>query len=414
LSGWKDWQIGEVVEAAEFQTFLQDQVVQVYADSSARGSALGTAVAEGMVSFTADNNAVEVYNGTDWVGLEGSLTAGTSGFTALSAGTAGISYQPVSHNYVINGAFDVWQRGTTFSNYSTSTYTADRWVEGFRSVTATTFAISQQAFTPAELNVVGSGESQFYARFAVTTAGTSLSNRPFTQRIENVRTLAGQSVTLSFWAKADSARTLTVNWQQVFGSGGSATTGGGGATRSLTTSWQRFTYTTTIGSVSGKTIGTNSYLEILFQIPLADGLELDLWGVQLEAGSVATPFKRHAPSLQGELAACQRYYWRQQGTTAFYRFGIGHFAFSTAYGFLVDLPVTMRATPSVVPAPSGSFETIEGTTVRSTSAPSLDTSSAGPNGVSLGVTTSGATGGNAGFTRAADSTTTYIEYIAEL
>jgi hypothetical protein len=92
LSGWKDWQIGEVVEAAEFQTFLQDQVVQVYADSSARGSALGTAVAEGMVSFTADNNAVEVYNGTDWVGLEASIVGGTAGQFVQSAGTAGIQY----------------------------------------------------------------------------------------------------------------------------------------------------------------------------------------------------------------------------------------------------------------------------------------------------------------------------------
>jgi hypothetical protein len=93
LSGWKDWQIGEVVEAAEFQTFIQDQVVQVYADSSARGSALGTAVAEGMASYVKDTDSFEVYDGSGWVEVApGYLTAGTAGQILRSNGTADPSY----------------------------------------------------------------------------------------------------------------------------------------------------------------------------------------------------------------------------------------------------------------------------------------------------------------------------------
>ena len=87
MSGWKDWQIGEVVEAGEFQTFIQDQVVQVYADSAARGSALGTAVAEGMVAYLTDDGSFEVYDEIDgWVPVGGAAALGD--LTDVSIGTA--------------------------------------------------------------------------------------------------------------------------------------------------------------------------------------------------------------------------------------------------------------------------------------------------------------------------------------
>ena len=89
MSGWKEWAIAEVVEASEFQTFIQDQVVQVYDDSAARGSALGTAVAEGMVAYLKDTNAVEVYT-TEWVSIAtGDITDVTAGTGLTGGGSSG-------------------------------------------------------------------------------------------------------------------------------------------------------------------------------------------------------------------------------------------------------------------------------------------------------------------------------------
>jgi hypothetical protein len=87
MAGWTQWGVGEVVEAVDFQNYIQDQVVQTYADSTARTSALGTAVTEGMVSYLADTNVLQFYNGTAWenVSSPGDITGVTAG-TALTGG----------------------------------------------------------------------------------------------------------------------------------------------------------------------------------------------------------------------------------------------------------------------------------------------------------------------------------------
>jgi hypothetical protein len=87
MSGWKSWAIGEVVEADDFQTYIQNQAVQNYAGTAARTAALGTFVAEGMVSYLADTNTLQFYNGAAWenVSSPGDITAVTAG-TALTGG----------------------------------------------------------------------------------------------------------------------------------------------------------------------------------------------------------------------------------------------------------------------------------------------------------------------------------------
>lgn len=71
-AGFKQWAVAEEVTSAGFQSFVQDQVVQVYANSTARSSALGTAVSAGMVSFLTATASLEVYNGSAWTAVGGS------------------------------------------------------------------------------------------------------------------------------------------------------------------------------------------------------------------------------------------------------------------------------------------------------------------------------------------------------
>lgn len=89
MSGWKSWAVNEVVEASDFQNYIQDQVVQVYAGTAARGSALGTAVSAGMVSFLTDSQVLQYYTGSVWANVSsvGDITAVTAG-TGLSGGGA--------------------------------------------------------------------------------------------------------------------------------------------------------------------------------------------------------------------------------------------------------------------------------------------------------------------------------------
>lgn len=99
MTGWKDWAVGEVVTEPDFQSYIQNQVVQNYASAAARGSALGTAVAEGMVSYLQDTNSLEVY-GTAWAAVGApvltasrAVVSGTAGeLTASSVTSAEVSY----------------------------------------------------------------------------------------------------------------------------------------------------------------------------------------------------------------------------------------------------------------------------------------------------------------------------------
>jgi hypothetical protein len=206
-------------------------------------------------------------------------------------------------NRIINGGFDVWQRGTSFS--SSAIYTADRWFVAAAS--GQTVTVAQQSFTPGSAPVAGY-EANTFAR--VAWSGTPTGTFWFSQRIEDVRTFAGQTVTISFWAKAASATTaLSVNIEQSFGSGGSSLVNTNTPSPlSLTTSWQRFSTTVAIPSISGKTIGSGSYLEIrpFFGGSSVNGNSIDIWGVQVEAGNSPTPFE--VKSYAQELRECQRYY----------------------------------------------------------------------------------------------------------
>ena len=88
-AGYKLFATGDVLTAAQVNTYLNEQTVMVFADSAARTTALSGVLAEGMMSYLQDTNAVEVYDGSSWVsvGSSGDITGITTGTdSGLSGG----------------------------------------------------------------------------------------------------------------------------------------------------------------------------------------------------------------------------------------------------------------------------------------------------------------------------------------
>jgi len=257
-------------------------------------------------------------------------------------------------NKIINGDFGVWQRGTTFTSPGAGSYTADRFREEHDGTTSAV-TVTRQTFALGTAPVAGY-EGAYFLRDTLTTVGNG-TYLQLAQFVEDVRTFAGQTVTLSFWAKADSARTSLVFLAQQFGSGGSSTVYSSTPSITYSTSWQRFSYTFDLPSIAGKTIGTGSSLAIGIRSTATTGSVLDVWGVQLEAGSVATPFTTASGSIAGELALCQRYYQKSYSMGDFPgSYFVGPFSLAIIQANVPDgvyynhqrLLTRMRVAPTVV------------------------------------------------------------------
>ena len=241
-------------------------------------------------------------------------------------------------NYIINGNFDIWQRGISFT---ATGYTADRW-NAIVSGTGTT-TISQQSFTLGQTDVPN--EPKYYLRIAKSSGATS--GDYLSSKNESVRTFAGQATVISFYAKASAATTLTPTIRQNFGTGGSPSSVNDAVKSdiSVTTSWQKFTITHTFDSISGKTLGTgnNDHIELFFNIQNAAGDNIDFAQFQWEKGSVATDFE--VRPIGEKLALCQRYY-QYSNTSSRYTIN-GSLQSSTDFRCFIPLHTEMRTTPTV-------------------------------------------------------------------
>lgn len=265
---------------------------------------------------------------------------GQAGRFLRSNGTAASWVDPpTNRNRIINGDLSCWQRGTSFTNPASGSYTADRWMVAHDGSGATR-TISQQAFTVG--NPITGYEPSFFYRYAVSVAGSGGTFAGFQQRIEDVRTFAGQTVTISFWAKADASRTLTPNIQQVFGSGGSTTVSENLSSITLSTSWTRYSATYSVPSISGKTVGSASFLQLYFGVAVNTVQTIDIWGVQVEAGNVATRFEEEP--FEATLRKCQRYYYlHAEGVV---NIATGYYYTGTEVQAFITFPTTMRTSPS--------------------------------------------------------------------
>ena len=219
-------------------------------------------------------------------------------------------------NLLINGAFQVWQRGTSSTSFTGSTrgYIADRW--SFR------FATSAERSTD-----VPEGEAFKYS-LKVVVASTS-PDAFIIQAIEDSDRFAGQTVTFSYWIKpSESCETRADYWR------------GGHGTHKLNGGvWQKVTNTFVVPS----DITVNEFLYI--QFPANKVITFYVTGIQLEIGKVATPFEHR--SYGEELALCQRYYQKffdESGSTGQVILmglasGLGHIAWWPS--------VEMRVRPTV-------------------------------------------------------------------
>ena len=348
--------------------------------------------------------------------LAGILAVGTNGDTLVadSSTTTGLRYQPTmaaGKNAIINGGFEIWQRGTSFSS-NPSQACADRWFSGRSSVAGATF--SRQT---SDLNGFN-----YKIRVQRDSGNTSTASIFLNQSIENLNSapFIDRPITLSFYAKAGanySAASSGLAASLISGTGtdqnimfvgvtGQATVAS--STVTLTTSWQRFQITGTSASSAKQlfaaftfapvgTAGANDFYEIT--------------GVQLEVGSIATAFTNAGGTIQGELAACQRYFYRHVSgnnkaimTAAAYS--------STIIAGTVFFKTEMRTTPTLtVPNVATYFSFNANSTFKYASTLSLQEAS--PNAGTVFGTFEATTAGFAGYVITSNASS-YVDFGAEL
>jgi hypothetical protein len=247
------------------------------------------------------------------------LAVGTNGqvLTADSTAATGLAWAASPSGYadnpVLNSSLQVWQRGTSLAITSSSSafYGPDRW-QVYRGATGST--VSRQATN----DTTNLPNIQYCARVQRDSGNTSTSNINFIQNFESINSIpfSGKTVTFSFYARAGANYSATSNALAAYLRSGTGTdqnfvTGYTGlidvvaTTATLTTTWQRFTYSGTVPTNSTElaiqiqsnptgTAGANDWFEIT--------------GIMIEVGSSASAFHTNQPTFAAELAACQRYF----------------------------------------------------------------------------------------------------------
>ena len=294
------------------------------------------------------------------------LAVGSNGETLVadSSTSTGLRYTAgtVQANPVLNSAFQNWQRGTSISVAASGTpYTADRWQ---------VFTNASQACTVSR-QLVGDSTNlpsiQYSARVQRNLGQTGTGGIYFSQNFESINSVpfAGKTVTVSFYARAGanySAASSVLSATMATGTGtdqnliASGYTGAAypvNSNATLTTTWQRFTYTGTVSSTANEICLYFGFIPV-GTAGAAD--YFDVTGVQIDIGSVALPFRTYAGTIQGELAACQRYFQSLNGSWGSYG------ATSSILANYYRHQTQMRTTPTITVTTSPSYTNASGLT----------------------------------------------------
>lgn len=269
----------------------------------------------------------------------------------------------VRRNVLINGGFDIWQRGTSFSTPASGSYTADRWRVLYNG-SGGAYTVSRQAFTVGQTAVPG--EPTAWLRWAHTVIGSGATNCRLMQPIENARSFAGQIVSFGCWLKSPAAVTVTPRLQQNFGTGGSPSAAvnvdGAAWVTVPTDTWTYYSGAILVPSIAGKTFGSNgdSSLILSLGLPRTQTFTLDVAEMVLIPGALAADVDW--PTYAEELDACRRYYQVLTATSALGAFGNGRATGTTSADLVVPLIAPMRgATPTVAPINAVSTLRVSGT-----------------------------------------------------
>ena len=281
------------------------------------------------------------------------LTVGSDGsqLMADSTATSGLKYVPIyaaGRNKIINGDMSIAQRGTSVSvGASAYTYTLDRF-KSYSANTATT--VSQNTSAPTGFS--------YSLKLQRPNANTGTNSLSVVQIIEtaNCMALQGQAVSLSFYVKKGANYSGGNITAQVLT--GTGTDQGGDpysftglavpindSSYSPTTGFVRISYGGTIAS-SAKEIAV-----IISYTPTGTAGADDalyITGLQLEVGTGVTPFTTATNAIGGELALCQRYYYRQTAGSVYSRFGLGNAETTTNIAIAIPLKVSMRVKPASI------------------------------------------------------------------
>lgn len=277
------------------------------------------------------------------------INAGDVGLASVANDFAQLTYdQP--RNGLINGSFEVWQRGTSSLSPATGVsngYTADRW-QTYRGGFASGILSSR---------VDGYGPCRYGVRVQRTSGNTSTNTIVLASTFEsaNSKVYAGQQVTLSLWVRrganySGSGNTLSafiyegLGQDQQIANGFTSQTAVATSELALTTDWQRFSIT---GSVTAA--ATQIAIQMYYNPTGTAGANdwFEVTGAQLEIGAKPSPFQMQGGSLAAEIAACQRYYYRTS-TDEYGPLGMGNGSSSSVAIVAVKFPTTMRTKPTAI------------------------------------------------------------------